>query len=136
MKRKKPSLPEEPVKLRIHKGDTVEVISGKDKGKRGVVLKALPKTNRLEVEGVNVAIRHTKQRTARLPDSDGQPRMIPGGRIEMNNALHASKVMLVCPHCSKPTRVGYAFREGEEKASRRKYRVCKHPECGKNMDQK
>ena len=143
MEKLKRSKPSEPVKLKIKKGDTVEVISGKDKAasgqtpKRGVVLAAYPKENKILVQGVNIIIKHQKERTARTasPENPGQPQTIPGERLEREAPLFVSKVMLVCPNCQLPTRVGYAFKEGTEKLSRRKYRVCKHPECGKAIDQ-
>lgn len=130
----KPSMPDKPVKLRIKKGDTVCVITGKDKGRRGLVLSASPKTNQITVEDINVAVRHRKERPSKVVDSSGQPSIVPGGKISSNAPMHIAKVMLVCPHCDRPTRVGYAYRDGEEKLSRRKYRVCKHSECGKSLD--
>jgi large subunit ribosomal protein L24 len=134
MPRLKRAIPLEPVKLKIKKGDTVEVIAGKDKGKRGVILAAFPKLNKVTVEGANKLTRHRKDRPNRSPGAAGANQIIKGGRIEEETPLHAAKVMLVCPNCQKPTRVGYAYREGGEKLSRRKYRVCKHPDCGKSID--
>lgn len=131
---RKPSLPEETVKLKVKKGDTVMVISGKDKGSKGTVLTALPKENRVIVQGLNIMIKHQKDRPSSRPSSTGASQIIKGGRVEKEAPLHASKVMLVCPNCNRPTRVGYAYREGTEKLSRRKYRVCKHPECGKAIN--
>ena len=130
----KRSKPEEPVKLKVKKGDTVEVISGKDKGKRGEVLKALPRENKVTVKGVNMIIRHTKDRPNSKPGAMGQQNMIKGGRVEKEAPLFVPKVMVVCPGCQRPTLVGYALKEGTEKLSRRKYRVCKHPDCGKSID--
>ena len=63
-----------------------------------------------------------------------QARQQKGGRLEKEAPLFAAKVMLVCPSCGRPTRVGYDFKEGTEKLSRRKFRVCKHPDCGKPVD--
>ncbi len=136
MPKKKIALPESPVKLKVHKGDTVEIIGGKDRGKRGAILAAYPKLNQVTVEGLNMITRHRKERPSRKVNDSGQPEMVPGGRIEKEAPLNASKVMLVCPHCGRPTRVGYAYSEGTEKLSRRKYRVCKHADCAKNMDNK
>ena len=130
----KRSKPTEPVKLRVKKGDTVKVISGKDKGKEGVILTAMPKENQVIVEGANIRIKHRKDRQSPRPDASGANAVITGGRIEEPAPLFASKVMLVCPNCKRPTRVGYAYREGEEKLSRRKYRVCKHDDCRKAID--
>ena len=132
--RLKRSQPEEPVKLKVKKGDTVEVISGKDKGKRGQILSAHPKDNKVVVQGANMMVRHTKDRPSNRAGAAGANRIQKGGRIEKEAPLFAAKVMVVCPACHRPTRVGYAFKEGTEKLSRRKYRVCKHPDCGKSID--
>ena len=86
-------------KLKIKKDDTVIVITGKDEGKKGKILSAMPKENRVIVQNVNVVMRHTK------PRKQGEP----GGRISKEAPIHASNVMLVCPRCNKPTRVGYGF---------------------------
>ena len=134
MARVKPSAPKEPVKLKVKKGDLVEVISGKDKGKRGSVTKAMPKENKVIVAGANMIVRHTKDRPNRQAGANSANNVIKGGRIEKEAPLFAAKVMVVCPQCKRPTRVGYAYHEGEEKLARRKYRVCKHPDCGKSID--
>ncbi len=76
---------------KIKRGDTVEVITGIYKGKRGKVLKVFPKENRVIVEGVNIRVHHER---ARGPDS-------PGGRIKKEGPIHVSNVMLVCPKCGK-----------------------------------
>src|SRR5579872_5112140 len=81
----------------IRKNDTVAINAGKDRGKRGRVLKVLPVKNRLIVEGINMIKRHTRP---------NPQRNIQGGIIEREAALHASNVQLVCPECGKPTRVG------------------------------
>ena len=82
---------------RIRKGDTVAVISGSDKGKRGEVLEVRPKENRAVVQGVNIAKRHTKA------TGMGQP----GGIIEREATIHLSNVMLIDPKTDKATRVGF-----------------------------
>ena len=81
----------------IRKNDNVVVTTGKDRGKRGRVLKVLPEKNRVVVEGVNFIKRHTKP---------NPQRNIKGGLVEREAALHASNVQLVCPECGKPTRLG------------------------------
>jgi large subunit ribosomal protein L24 len=134
MPRPKLSAPKEPVKLKVKKGDTVEVISGKDKGKRGEILAAYPKENKVLVKGANIIIRHMKDRPSNRAGAAGANRIQKGGRIEKEAPLFAAKVMVVCPSCHRPTRVGYDYREGEEKLSRRKFRKCKHPDCGKSID--
>jgi large subunit ribosomal protein L24 len=103
-------------KLNVKKDDTVLVISGKDKGTKGKVLVSLPQEERVIVQNVNMVTRHKK------PRRQGEP----GGRIKQEGTIHASNVMLICPKCNKPTRVGHAF-EGDKKV-----RVCK--KCGKSMD--
>lgn len=82
---------------RIRKGDTVVVITGADRGKRGEVLSVQPKDDRAVVQGVNVAKRHTK------PRGMGQP----GGIVEREATIHLSNLMLVDPKTDKPTRVGF-----------------------------
>jgi len=131
----KRSQPAEPVKLKVKKGDTVEVIAGKDAGKRGEIIAAYPKENKVLVRGANIMVRHTKDRPSNRPGAAGANQMQKGGRIEKEAPLFTAKVMLICPSCQRPTRVGYQFHEGEEKPARRKFRVCKHPDCGKPIDQ-
>ncbi len=88
-----------PRRFRIRKGDTVEVLHGRDAGRRGVVERVVPETGRVVVEGVNVRKRHAK------PRAIGQP----AGIIEFNAPLDVSNVMLVCPASGKRERVGYRF---------------------------
>jgi len=83
----------EAVKLHVKKGDTVLVLSGKDKGKKGKIIEALPKKGKVVVEGVNKVKRHTKP-TQKMPQ---------GGIIVKEAAMHSSKLMLACPSCDKPT---------------------------------
>ena len=95
----------------IRKNDNVLVITGKDRGKRGRVLRVLPERNRLIVEGVNIIKRHTKP---------NPQRNIKGGIVEREAGLHASNVQLVCPECGKATRVGRrVLSDG------RKVRICR-----------
>ncbi|MEL7609596.1 MAG: 50S ribosomal protein L24 [Bacillota bacterium] len=103
-------------KLNVKRDDTVVVISGKDKGKQGKVMVAMPKEERVVVQNVNMITRHTK------PKKQGQP----GGRIKKEGTIHVSNVMLVCSKCGKATRVGHAY------VGDKKVRVCK--KCGKNID--
>ncbi|MGI6151901.1 MAG: 50S ribosomal protein L24 [Christensenellales bacterium] len=102
-------------KLNVKKGDTVVVISGKDKGKKGKVLSAMPKTGRVSVEGVAMITRHTKPVGTR-----------PGGRIKKEGTIDASNVMLVCGKCNKATRVAHKITDGK------KTRACK--KCGASID--
>jgi large subunit ribosomal protein L24 len=95
----------------IRKNDSVVVTTGKDRGKRGRVLKVLPEKNRVVVEGVNFIKRHTKP---------NPQRNIKGGVVEREAALHASNVQLVCPECGKPTRLGRKIL-----GDGRKVRICR-----------
>lgn len=99
--------------MRIKKGDTVEVISGNDRGVRGKVLRVLPKKERVVVSGVNVVKKH--QRPVRAGRGQVQP-----GIIEFEAPIHVSNVMLVCQHCNALTRIGFSVEEDG-----RKVRVCR-----------
>mgnify|MGYP001484217625 FL=1 len=90
--------------MHVKKGDKVQVITGKDKGKQGVILKVLPKQNRVIVEGVNIIKKHAKP-------SQANPQ---GGIIEMEAPIHASNVMPLDPETKEPTRVGYRFENGKK----------------------
>lgn len=107
----------EAVKLHVKKGDTVLVLSGKDKGKKGKILAAMPKKGKIIVEGVHKVKRHTKA-SQKLPQ---------GGIITKEAALHSSKVMLVCPACSKATRI-----KKVALANGKLVRSCKH--CNEVID--
>jgi large subunit ribosomal protein L24 len=106
--------------LTIKKGDNVEVITGKDKGKRGKVIRSVPDKNRVVVEGIN-KIKKASRPTQRNPQS--------GGIIEMEAPIHVSNLMLVCGSCGKPTRSG-STRDDEGKRTR----ICK--KCGAPIDKK
>jgi len=95
-------------KLKIKKGDTVLVLSGRDRGKKGKILEVDPGKNKIVVERVNIAKKHQKP-----------TRNFQGGIIEKPLPLVASKVMLVCPRCSEPTRVGSKL------VNDRQVRVCR-----------
>jgi large subunit ribosomal protein L24 len=95
----------------IRRNDNVVVTTGKDRGKRGRVLKVLPEKNRLIVEGVNFIKRHTKP---------NPQRNIKGGVVERESPLHASNVQLVCPECGEPTRLGRKLL-----GDGRKVRICR-----------
>src|SRR3954462_2573225 len=111
-------------KLKIKTGDSVEVLSGKDAGKRGTVTRVLPAQRRVVVEKVNMVKRHTKPRPA--PRASGSQQIIPGGVLEREAPLQISNVALVCPACGEPTRIGYRLTEDH------KVRVCR--KCGKDVD--
>ncbi len=95
----------------IRKNDNVVVTTGKDRGKRGRVVRVVPDKNRLIVEGVNIIKRHTKP---------NPQRNIKGGLVEREAALHASNVQVVCPECGKPTRIGKKIL-----GDGRKVRICR-----------
>ncbi len=99
-------------KVKIRRGDTVEVVRGRDKGMRGEVLRVLPKEDRVVVQGVAIRKKHQRQVQA------GGRTMNPG-IIQFEAPIHISNVMLVCPKCDQPTRVGIQRQDGE------RHRVCK-----------
>ena len=101
--------------MRIHKGDTVQVLSGKHRGKRGQVMRALPQVGKVVVEGANMAKRHTKPRGATMQ----------GGIIDKDMPLPVSAVAIVCP-TDGPTRIGIGWDE-----TGRKVRVCR--KCGTEL---
>lgn len=111
--------------MHVRSNDQVVVISGNDKGKKGKILTAFPKTGRVVVEGVAIVTKHQK------PRSQGQP----GGIIHKESAIDASNVMLVCPKCSKATRVSHTRTEVEKSDGSKKtksVRVCK--KCNAQID--
>lgn len=114
---------ETPLRMKIKKGDTVYVLSGKDKGQTGKVLRVMPRHNRAVVEGVNIITKHIKRRPA-MPTAAAQQQ---SGRIQMPGVMFACKLMLVCPHCEKPSRVTRI--RGEHNHMVRK---CKR--CGEIVD--
>ena len=108
------------MKVKIRKGDTVEVITGRDKGKRGEVIRVLPRERRVVVQGVNIRKKHQRQVQA-------QGRTVTPGIIEFEAPIHLSNVMLVCPKCGEATRVGV-----QRLDDGRPMRVCKR--CGAFID--
>ena len=102
--------------MKVKKGDTVVVLSGKDRGRQGKVLGTVPKEEKVVVEGLNMVTCHVK---ARRQDEQS-------GIVRREAALRACKVQVVCPKCSKPTRVGMRI-----DADGKKSRVCKH--CGAEL---
>jgi large subunit ribosomal protein L24 len=120
------------LKMKVKKGDTVQMLTGKDRGKQGRVLSAHPREGTVLVENLNVARRHTKPRPMRDTSRMGGPSMIPGGILDRPMAVSVSNVMLVCPVCKLPTRVGIKVRTvGGEVV---KVRVCKREGCGQDID--
>ena len=113
--------------MRIKKGDLVQVLAGKDRGKQGRVLDARPRDRRVIVENLNVAKRHTKPRPVRDSTRMGGANIIPGGIVEKAVPLDVSNVMLVCPTCRQPTRVGVKVKDIKGETVR--VRVCKRAGC-------
>ncbi|HWQ75866.1 MAG TPA: 50S ribosomal protein L24 [Syntrophomonas sp.] len=103
--------------MNIKKGDTVLVITGKDAGRKGKVLKVIPKEEKVVVEGINKAKKHQRPSRA-IPQ---------GGILQIEAPLNVSNVMLVCTKCNKPTRISKGFLENGTKT-----RVCKN--CGEVLD--
>ena len=101
--------------MKIKKGDTVQVLSGNDKGKKGEVLEVMPKTGKIIVKGVNIRKKHVK------PRKQGDE----GGIIPVECSIFSAKVNVVCPKCGKTTKVGYSEEKGV------KVRVCK--KCGAKL---
>lgn len=102
---------------KIRKGDTVRIIAGNDRGKEGEVLQVLPKEHRIIVKGVHMITRHLR------PSAKHRE----GGIVQQEGTLALSNVLLICPECDRPTRVGFAITETGEKL-----RQCK--KCGKMFD--
>lgn len=95
--------------MKIHKGDKVKIIAGKDKGRNGVVDRVYPKSNRILIPKINIYKKHIKK-------SDKMPQ---GGVVEVPRPLDVSKVMLICPRCGKITRIGYKVEKNK------KIRICR-----------
>ena len=103
-------------RVHVKTGDTVVVLSGKERGKKGKILAVSPKEGKVIIEGVNMVSKHVK------PRRQGQE----GGIVKTEGAMYASKVQLVCSHCGKSTRIGHKI-NGEGK----KERICK--KCGEAL---
>ena len=101
--------------MNVKKGDTVVVLSGKDKGKQGKVLGTVPGSLKVVVEGINMVTCHVK------PRRQGEE----GGIVKREAAIYASKVQVVCPKCGKGTRVAHKIEDGK------KSRICK--KCGAEL---
>jgi large subunit ribosomal protein L24 len=107
-------------KLKIHKGDQVRILSGKEAGKTGKVMRVDVEAGKVFVERLNMLKRHTKPHPKKNPQ---------GGVIEREAPMDVSNVMVVCPACGQPTRVGYRLLEGGGKV-----RACRRANCGKDID--
>ncbi len=101
--------------MKVKKNDTILIITGKDKGKKGKVLKSLPKENKIIVEGLNIAKKHAR------PKKQGEKGQI----IEVPRPINVSNIKLICPRCGQAARIGYRITEGG------KNRMCK--KCGSEI---
>jgi large subunit ribosomal protein L24 len=100
--------------MKIKKGDNVKVMVGKDKGKTGKVIQSFPKAGKVVVEGVNIMTKHMKVR------KQGEK----GQKLQFAGPVVASNLMLICPKCAKPTRIGMKLLSGEA-GGKKKARMCK-----------
>lgn len=107
--------------LKVKRNDLVQVLRGKDRNRRGRVIRVIPDEGRVVVEGINIVKKHVRPR----------PGLRQAGIVEMEAPIHISKVMLVCPKCNRPTRVGFRFLQ-EAAGKPRKVRYCK--KCGEVVD--
>ena len=105
--------------MKIYSGDEVVVVAGKDKGKRGTVRQVIRDKDRVLVEGVNIAKKHMRAR----------PGVRQAGIVDQENPLHVSNVMLVCPRCGQPTRVGV-----QRDSEGHKQRICR--KCSESVDRR
>ncbi len=119
-------------KMKVKKGDLVHMLSGKDRGKEGRVLEARPRERRVVVENLNVQKRHTRPRPIKDSSRMGGTQMTPGGVIEKPAPVPVANVMLVCPTCNRPTRIGMTTKE--VKGRQVQARVCKRADCGQEID--
>jgi large subunit ribosomal protein L24 len=118
--------------LKIRKGDVVHILTGKDRGKQGRVIDARPKDAEVVVENLNLIKRHTKPRPIQNASRMGGAQMTPGGIVERPAPLPIGNVMLVCPTCKRPTRVGTRLKEVKGEMVR--VRVCKRADCLEEID--
>jgi large subunit ribosomal protein L24 len=118
--------------MRVKKGDLVQILSGKDRGKQGRVIEALPRERRVVLENLNLVKRHQKPRPIRDASRMGGPQIVPGGIIEKPAPIDVSNVMVVCPTCKNATRVG--IHEKDVKGEIVRVRVCRRAGCGQEID--
>lgn len=118
--------------MKIKQGDLVQILAGKDRGKQGRIIEARPRDGRVLVENLNVMTRHTRPRPLRDANRMGGTQMSPGAAFSIRPPVDVSNVMLVCPVCSLPTRVGIKVKEIKGETVR--VRVCKRDGCGQEVD--
>ena len=118
--------------LKVRKGDLVQMLTGKDRGKQGRIIESRPHERRVIVENLNVVKRHTRPQPMKESSRMGGTQMTPGGVISKASAVPISNVMLVCPTCNRPTRIGMTTKEVKGREVR--VRVCKRADCLQEID--
>ena len=118
--------------LKIRKGDLVQILAGKDRGKQGRVLEARPRDRTVIVENLNLVKRHTRPKPIKDSSRMGGPQVVPGGIMDKPSRIDVSNVMIVCPTCKRPTRIGSSIKE--TKGERVHVRSCKRADCGQELD--
>jgi large subunit ribosomal protein L24 len=118
--------------MKVKKGDTVHMLAGKDRGKQGRVLDARPRDGKVVVENLNISRRHQKPQPIRSQSGMGAQQMSEGGIIDKPMAVPVGNVMVVCPTCKLPTRVGYVTKTVKDRTM--KIRVCKREGCRQEID--
>ena len=119
-------------KMKVRKGDLVHMLTGKDRGKQGRVVEARPRERRVVVENLNVQKRHTRPRPIKDSSRMGGSHMTRGGVISKPAPVPVANVMLVCPTCNRPTRIGMTTKEVKGRDVH--VRVCKRADCGQEID--
>ena len=118
--------------MRVRRGDLVQIITGKDRGKQGRVVEARPKERRVVVENLNVVKKHQRPRPVRGTGRMGAPQIMPGGVMDIAAPVPVSNVMVVCPVCNRPTRVGVVHKTVKDKLV--PVRVCRRADCHGEID--
>jgi large subunit ribosomal protein L24 len=118
--------------MNVKKGDLVQMLAGKDRGKQGRVIDARPRDGKVIVENLNIVRRHQKPRPIRNASRMGGTQMSPGGIIDRAAPVPVGNVMVVCPTCKLPTRIGVRTKEVHGETV--KVRVCKRAGCGQEID--
>ncbi|MDX6517892.1 MAG: large subunit ribosomal protein [Gaiellaceae bacterium] len=119
--------------MRVKKGDLVQILSGKDRGKQGRVIEAYPRDGRVIVENLNMIKRHTRPKPIQSSSRMGGPQVTPGGVIDKAAPLPVGNVMVVCPVCKRPTRIGMTVKE-DKSGQKTRIRHCKRADCGQEID--
>jgi large subunit ribosomal protein L24 len=119
-------------KMKVKKGDLVQVLQGKDRGKQGRVIEARPDERRVLVENLNIVKRHMRPRPVTQRSGIGGPSIEPGGVIEKPAPIPVSNVMVVCPACGRPTRVGIERRQVKDRTV--PVRRCRRADCRGEID--